>query len=82
MVWLEDTAQMAVTHKISVNDFFTNELIVELEKSFLNSASIPDSKGIPYSSNHGTGYGSNQLWNHAALTPTHSATAWHIFTKT
>jgi hypothetical protein len=37
---------------------FTNELIVELEKSFINSASITDSRGMPYTSNHGAGYGS------------------------
>lgn len=82
MVWLGGTSQMAVTHMISGNDFFANELIVEFEKSFINSVSIPDSKRIPYTSNHGTGYGSNQLWNHAALTPTLSTTAWYIFAKT
>ncbi len=82
VVWLEGTAQMAVAHKISGNDIFANELIVELEKSSINSASISDSKGIPYTSNHGTTYGTNLLWNHADLTPTLSATAWYIFAKT
>ncbi len=82
VVWLEGTAQMAVAHKISGNDFIANELIVELEKSFMNSPSISDSKGIPYTSNHGTSYGSNLLWDHADLTPALSATAWYIFAKT
>ena len=82
VVWLEGTAQMAVAHKISGNDFFANELIVELEKSFINSPSISDSKGIPYTSNYDTSHGSNQLWDHADLTPALSATAWYIFAKT
>ncbi len=82
VVWMEGTAQMAVAHKISGNDIFANELIVELEKSSINSASISDSKGIPYTSNYGTTYGSNLLWNHADLTPALSATAWYIFAKT
>ena len=81
VVWLEGTAQMAVAHKISGNDFSANELIVELEKSFINSPSFSDSKGIPYSSNHGTTYGTNLLWDHADLTPALSATAWYIFAK-
>lgn len=81
VVWLEGTAQMAVAHKISGNDFSANELIVELEKSFINSPSFSDSKGIPYSSNHGTTYGTNQLWDHADLTPALSATVWYIFAK-
>jgi len=81
VVWLEGTAQMAVAHKISGNDFFANELIFELEKSFINSPSISDSKGIPYTCNHGTSYGTNLLWNHAYLTPALSATAWYIFAK-
>ena len=81
VVWLEGTAQMAVAYKISGNDFFANELILELEKSFINSATISDSKGIPYTSNHGTSYGSDLLWVHADLTPTLSATAWYIFAK-
>ncbi|MBT8297249.1 MAG: hypothetical protein KJO52_02870 [Maribacter sp.] len=82
VVWLEGTAQMAVAHKMSGNDFFANELLVELEKSFINSATISDSKGIPYTSNNGTSYGSDQLWHHADLTPTLSSTAWYIFAKT
>jgi len=81
VVWLEGTAQMAVAHIISGNDFYANELIIEIEKSFINSPSISDSKGIPYTSNHGTSYGANELWNHADLTPTLSATAWYIFAK-
>ena len=81
VVWLEGTAQMAVAHKISGNDFSANELIVELEKSFINSPSFSDSKGIPYSSNHGTTYGTSLLWDHADLTPALSATAWYIFAK-
>ena len=81
VVWLEGTAQMAVAHKISGNDFSANELIVELEKSFINSPSFSDSKGIPYSSNHGTTYGTSLLWDHADLTPALSATVWYIFAK-
>lgn len=81
VVWLEGTAQMAVAHKISGDDLFANELLVELEKSFIKSTSLSDSKGLPYASNAGTSYGSDQLWNHADLAPALSSTAWYLFAK-
>lgn len=81
VVWLEGTAQMAAAHKFLDNIVIAEELLIELEKSFINSSLISDAKGIPYTTNHGTNFGSDQLWNHADLTPTLSSTAWYIFAK-
>ncbi|EAR02351.1 predicted membrane protein [Maribacter sp. HTCC2170] len=81
VVWLEGTAQMATAHKFLNNNSIAEELLIELEKSFINSALISNAKGIPYTTNNGTNFGSEMLWNHADLAPTLSATAWYIFAK-
>ena len=82
VVWLEGTGQMAAAFRTAGDESKTNIIISELEKSFINSASLSNSIGLPYTSNYGTTYGSNLLWNHADIAPALSATAWYIFAKT
>ncbi len=81
VIWLEGTAQMAVAYTYAGNVSKANNLILELEKTFINSAMIESSAGLPYTSNHGTTYGSNTLWNHADIAPALSSTAWYSFAK-
>ena len=82
VIWLEGTAQMAVAYNKIEDTKNANNIVTELEKSLIKSASMNDSQGIPYASNQGTNYGSDLLWDHADLTPTLSSTAWYIFAKT
>lgn len=81
VVWLEGTAQMAVAFQTLKNEENAEKIITELEKSLINSTAIETAKGLPYTANHGTSFGSTALWDHADLTPTISTTAWYIFSR-
>lgn len=81
VIWLEGTAQMAVAYTFAGNVSKANNLILELEKTFINSAMMESSAGLPYTSNHGTTFGSNTLWNHADIAPALSSTVWYFFAK-
>lgn len=81
VVWLEGTAQMAVAFQSVGQTEKTAEIINELEKTFIQSTSITNAKGIPYTSNHGTSYGSTVLWDHADIAPALSSTIWYLFAK-
>lgn len=81
VVWLEGTAQMAVAFKAMGNIERGNELIAEIEKTFIQSTMIENAKGIPYTTNHGTSYGATVLWDHADIAPSLSASIWYLFAK-
>lgn len=81
VIWLEGSAQMAVAFKAMGNIGRANELLSEIEKTFINSAINEKAKGIPYTTNQGTSYGSTILWDHADITPSASATIWYLFAK-
>lgn len=79
-VWLEGTAQMAVAFN-SINRFdLSDKLLLDLEKTFIYS-STNEGKGIPYTTNQGTSYGADILWEHADITPALSSTIWYSFAK-
>lgn len=81
VIWLEGTAQMTVAFNHAGNIAKANDLLLELEKTFISSTIANGSAGLPYTSNHGTTYGSNMLWDHADITPAVSSTAWYFFAK-
>lgn len=81
VVWLEGSAQMAVAFKVMGNNNTSENLILELEKTFIPSTIFENAKGVPYTTNHGTSYGSTILWDHADITPSASATIWYLFAK-
>ncbi|MFD0796315.1 hypothetical protein ACFQZJ_02500 [Maribacter chungangensis] len=81
VVWLEGTAQMAVAFQAQGDREKAETLIKELEKSIISSTMLENAKGIPYSSNHGTSYGTAMLWDHADTTPALSSTVWYLFAK-
>ena len=81
VIWLEGTAQMAVAYENAAMGSKTNSILVELEKALIASPESEDALGLPYTSNHGTNYGGNTLWDHADLTPALSSTAWYLFAK-
>ncbi len=81
VVWLEGTAQMALAFKTNGDLRKSETLLAELEKSFIGSATISASHGIPYTTNFGSTYGANDLWDHADITPALSSTAWYLMAK-
>lgn len=81
VIWLEGTAQMAVAYQSANNNSKAAMLINEIEKTSITSATNELSIGIPYTTNFGTNFGSNDLWDHADLTPAISSTAWYLFAK-
>ena len=81
VVWLEGTAQMAVAFNSIGRLDLSNKLMLDLEKTFINSSSFDNAKGIPYTTNHGTTYGANLLWDHADIAPALSSTIWYSFAK-
>ncbi|NHF58476.1 hypothetical protein FK220_003950 [Flavobacteriaceae bacterium TP-CH-4] len=82
VIWLEGTAQMALAFKQLDDIPKTEKLLTELEKTFIASTTMKDSEGIPYTSNHGSTYGPNPLWDRADITPALSSTAWYLLAKT
>ncbi len=82
VIWLEGTAQMAVAYQTSGNSTKANQLMLEIEKTIIASTTLENAVGIPYTTNFGTNFGSNDLWDHVDLTPAISSTAWYFFAKT
>lgn len=81
VIWLEGSAQMAVALQTNGSINRSNEIVAQIEKSFIQSVASENAKGIPYAANHGTSYGSSILWNHADLAPALSSTIWYQFAK-
>lgn len=81
VIWLEGTAQMAVAYQQAGNTTKAEQLLLEIEKTVITSTSSEDSIGIPYTTNYGTNFGSNNLWDHADLAPALSSSIWYLFAK-
>lgn len=81
VIWLEGTAQMAVAFKIVGYESDADKFLTELEKTFIDSKTLSESKGIPYTTNLGTNFGNSPLWEHADSTPALSSTIWYLFAK-
>ena len=81
VVWLEGTAQMAVAYNKIENHEKAKALIAELEKTFIFSSMTENAKGLPYTTNYGSTYGANLLWDHADTAPAVSSTIWYLFAK-
>jgi hypothetical protein len=82
VIWLEGTAQMAVAFGSGGLKNDADALLTQLEKSFITSTVLDNAKGLPYTSNYGTSYGSTPLWYHADIAPALSSTIWYLFAKT
>ena len=81
VVWLEGTAQMAMAYKSAGSTTQAQELITQIEKTFINSSLHGNSNGVPYASNYATSFGAGMLWDHADVTPAISSTVWYLFAK-
>ncbi len=81
VIWLEGTAQVLVAYQQANKKAEAALLINNLEKTFINSASLSNAQGIPYTTNYGTTYGAGLLWDHADLTPAISSSVWYLFAQ-
>ncbi len=81
VVWLEGTAQMAVAFNSIARYDLSSKLILELEKTIMQSSAIDNAEGIPYTTNHATTYGATLLWDHTDITSALSSTIWYSFAK-
>jgi len=81
VVWLEGTAQMALAFQSAGLTTNSATIIRTLEETFINSAAAQGANGIPYTTNFGTSFGASFLWDHAAIAPTISSSAWYLFLK-
>ncbi len=81
VVWLEGTAQMAMAFSAAKQFATSQDIILNIEETFIKSATNENSIGIPYTTNHGTNFGATYLWDHADITPTISSSAWYLFVK-
>jgi hypothetical protein len=81
VVWLEGTGQMAlafdVANMLNERDFY----LTEMEKNSIASTTHSNASGFPYTSNQGTTYGSDMLWNGADDLIAISGGAWYLFAK-
>ena len=81
VVWLEGTAQMAMAFNAAAQAGNSQDIILNIEETFINRATNEGSIGIPYTTNHGTNFGATNLWDHTDITPTISSSAWYLFVK-
>ncbi|NNT71471.1 carboxypeptidase regulatory-like domain-containing protein [Flavobacterium sp. IMCC34852] len=78
-VWFEGTGEMVVAFQKAGMISQANYYLAQMEKGLVNSSLYPNTKGIPYVTNLGTGYGSGFLWTGADIKPHVSSSAWYLF---
>lgn len=81
VVWLEGTAQMAMAFEAADQTADAQNILSHLEETFIGSATNEDVAGLPYTTNFGTNFGANELWEHTDIKPTVSSSAWYLFVK-
>lgn len=77
-VWMEGSAQMAVAYNKAGSVERVNEILREIAKAVTFEPAIPNSLGLPYASNVGTGYGGDLLWSGSDVKPCTAAATWFI----
>ena len=80
-VWFEGTGQMTLAFNLANMTNERDYYLTEMEKNLIESANYTDATGFPYSSNIGTHYGGDLLWDTADDEIAISGGAWYIFTK-
>jgi len=78
-VWLEGTGQMVVAFnkagEASLADFYLEQLTHAMVASTL----YPETMGLPYTTNRGSGYATELLWVGTDTKPCISSGAWYLF---
>lgn len=81
-IWGEGTGQMAVAYNIAGFKEQGDFIISQMEKMMINSETFSGTKGIPYASNMGTGYGDGPLWEGVDTNIVVSSSVWYLLAKT
>lgn len=80
-IWIEGTGEMAVSFQLASLNATADFLIKEMEKMLIPSDTFPNTTGLPYATNPGTGYEQWELWEQADQLIAVSSSAWYIFAK-
>ena len=80
-VWLEGTGQMALAFGKAGMAPEKEYYLSEMKKALLQSPSFPNAAGFAYTTNLGTTYGPDPLWNGADTNIAVSGGAWYVFAK-
>jgi len=80
-IWFEGTGQMTLAFDLANMTNERDYYLSEMEKNLIESINYPNATGFPYSSNIGTHYGGDLLWDTADDEIAISAGAWYVFTK-
>ena len=81
VIWLEGTAQVALAYRTAGQVQTAQTLHAELKKAAIRYQGSDRFSGIPYTTNKGTSYGAEPLWEHADLKPALSSTSWYLFNE-
>lgn len=79
VIWLEGTGQMVVAFQKAQNTEQAQLFLKEMKKNFVQSALFPDTYGLPYTTNEGSSYADDKLWEGADTNPAVSSTVWYLF---
>ena len=80
-VWFEGTGQMTLAFDFANMTMERDFYLSEMEKNLIESVEFTGSSGFPYTSNLGTHYGGDTLWDTSDKEIAISGCAWYIFTK-
>lgn len=79
VIWLEGTGQMIVALQKARNTDRALLFLNEMKKNFVQSSLFPGTYGLPYTTNSGTSYADDKLWEGADTNPAVSSTVWYLF---
>ncbi len=81
VVWLEGTAQMALAFEVAGLTQDSENILLNMQETFIKSAMTENASGLPYTTNFGTDFGATYLWDHSDIAPAISSSAWYLFVK-
>ena len=79
VVWFEGTGQMVVAFNKAQKRSKSKMYLKEMKKSLVESSLFPGTYALPYTSNSGSSYGKDNLWNGVDRNPAVSSTVWYLF---
>jgi hypothetical protein len=81
VVWLEGTGQMAVAFIKAKKEKEALDILSSMEKNLSESKMFPGAYGLPYTSNFGSSYGNDLLWEGVGTNIAISSTAWYLLAR-
>jgi hypothetical protein len=72
---------MALAFEVAGLTQDSENILLNLQESFIKSSMAENASGIPYTTNYGTDFGASYLWDHSDIAPAISSSAWYLFVK-